>query len=235
MTLYDADLSLEGTPRHRFLLLKPEEAHEGVSGIVAGKVREITGFPCAVLSESQEAEGFLKGSARSVGKLDLISLFRRYSEMFERLGGHAAAAGFLILEEKENSLREALSRDLDAMLKEDPGLLDETEDADIEIDILDVVPELVEAIEKLSPFGNGNPKPVIRICVPADSIERIRYLSGEGKHIKFISGGVPFIFFGGGDTVFPESGAVEVFGCLDTNNWNGRREIQFAVKHINLI
>ena len=222
-------------PGPRFLLLRPENSHEGVAGIVAGKVRETTGLPCAVLSEIQDNQGFLKGSVRSAGKLDVISLLRNHAGLFEKLGGHAAAAGFTIIDENLDRLQEALSADLSQMLEKDPDLLLEKEEAELEIGIKDVTIDLAEAIERLAPFGVGNPKPALLVKAPAGGISGIRTMGQDGRHLRFAAEGLTCVFFGGADTRFEDSGAVLITGCPEINIWNDSRNIQFAVRHIDVL
>jgi len=218
-----------------FLLLKPFNSHEGVAGIVAGKVREETGLPCAVLTEVRDKKGFLKGSARSRGRLDITGLLRRHGDLFERLGGHAAAAGFTIEEKNLERLQGALSEDVRKMLEEEPDLLNEQEEAELEIGISDVTEELAEALERLAPFGAGNPNPALSIRVPADRISGIRSMGHDGKHLRFAADGIPCVFFSGAGTPFPDAGTVRLTGCPEINEWNGNRNIQFAVRHIDVL
>ena len=235
MELYRADTDAEGKALHQFLLLRPGNSHEGVAGIVAGKVRDETGLPCAVLSEAREESGFLKGSARGGGRLDLIALLRRHREMFERLGGHAAAAGFLIREGNEGLLRDALSRDIAGMLEREPDLLEDREDEGLEIGLADVTLGLAEALKAFAPFGSGNPKPVLSLCLSAGDIADILHMGQDKKHLRFYAKGLAFVFFGGADTVFPKSGKIRIVGFPEIDTWNGRRKIQFAVTRINVL
>jgi len=218
-----------------FLLLKPACSHEGVAGIVAGKVREATGKPCAVLTETQEDKGSLKGSVRSRGRLDVISLLRKHGGLFERLGGHAAAAGFTIKEKNLELLREALTADIAHMLEDDPDLLTERKDVELEVGAGDVTEELAEAIEKLAPFGEGNPRPVLALNMPAESISGLRSMGQDGKHLRFTAGGIMCVFFGGAGTAIPGTGTIRIAGCPEMNEWNGNRNIQFAVEHIDVL
>jgi len=218
-----------------FLLLRPTSSHEGVAGIVAGKVREATGKPCAVLTESQDDKELLKGSARSVGRLDVTALLRGHGDLFERLGGHAAAAGFTINEKNLEPLRKALAEDMTKLLEKDPDLLIEKNAAELEIEVSDVTFELIEAIESLSPFGSGNPRPLLSFCVGADKISGIRTMGQDGKHLRFFADGIQCVFFGGADTVFPDEGEVRLSGCPEINEWNGNRNIQFAVAHVDML
>ena len=223
-------------PAEKFLWLRPDNAHEGVAGIVAGKIREKTGLPCAVITKTlDDGEELLKGSARGAGRLDLISLLRGHAELFERLGGHSAAAGFSVRLENEAKLRKLLSQDLVNMLAADPGLLDNKPEAELEIAAADVTRGLAEAIESLGPFGQGNEKPLFSITTPVEEIAGIRVIGQDSKHLRFFVGGVQCVYFWGGKTVFPASGTVDILGCPEINEWNGDRNIQFAVKRVDML
>ena len=244
MELYRDDLDEEGTTRHMFLLLKPDGAYEGVAGIVAGKVREETGLPCAVLSATSDEKGYLKGSARSSGQLNLIDLLKNHSELFERFGGHFAAAGFVLKEENEERLKEALSDDVRAMLKEMPDLLDNAKIAELDIEMKDICYDLVEAVEKLAPFGNGNPKPLFGINVPIEEITNFSRLGKDGKHLKFKADGISFIKFGVSEKDFSDletaiqtsepKASIRILGCPEINEWNGNRYLQILVEQIEI-
>jgi len=219
----------------KILLLKPSNSHEGVAGIVAGKIRDATGLPCAVLTETQDDKEILKGSVRSAGRLDVISLLRKHGDLFERFGGHAAAAGFTINYKNESILREALSAEISEMLSVEPDLLKDAKEAELEIDISDVTTALAEAIDGLAPFGVGNPKPALELRVPADKISGIRVIGQDGKHLRFAVGGIPFIFFGGAGTRFSDERTIRIVGCPEINEWNGQRNIQFAVIQVDVL
>ncbi|MDR1798204.1 MAG: single-stranded-DNA-specific exonuclease RecJ [Clostridiales Family XIII bacterium] len=214
-----------------FLLLRPQFAHEGVSGIVAGKVREATGRPCAVLAQTEE--GNLKGSARTAGRLDLIALLRRHEELFLRLGGHQAAAGFLISAASEDALRRALCADLDAMLREDPDLLSEEVLVDAEIAATDVRAALAQALGGFEPFGNGNPKPALSFKVRGSEITDVRTMGADGSHLRFRAAGVPCVFFGGAEKF--QGGDVEIIGTPEINEWQGRKSLQFSVATMRMV
>jgi single-stranded-DNA-specific exonuclease len=228
MEICEEDTDGEGRPAHRFLLLRPAVFHEGISGIVAGQIREKTGLPCAVFADSGDC---LKASARSVGHLDMIALLRRHEQLLLRVGGHAMAAGFMIRKEDETPLREALNRDLDGLLAADPRLLEEREPADAALDPADVDIALAEALGVMAPFGAGNPKPRVELNIRAGDISRLYYL-GEGAHARFSVSGIPCIFFRGAEALsraMEAGGKIRVIGCPEINTWNGKRGLQFVV------
>ena len=229
-----------------FLLLRPAFAHEGVSGIVAGQVREKTGLPCAVLAEANGAgqgDALLKGSARSAGRLDLITLLRRHEALFERVGGHRAAAGFTICEENEEALREALCRDLSELLETDETLLTDERAPDIALPAAEVDLGLARALSRMAPFGAGNPEPLVAMRLRADQIEHIRTMGAAGNHVRFDAAGIPAVWFGGAAMLEGQLRAVagqkaamlEMTGTPEENVWNGASGLQFSVATLRLL
>ena len=235
MELYKGDLDEEGLPGHLFLLLRPIGSYEGVAGIVAGKIREETGLPSAVLSESGDDRSVLKGSARGGGKLNLIGLLKAHADLLVRYGGHSSAAGFSLLAENEDLLRERLSSDLRMRLLDEPDLLDESAEAELEINKDDITMELADAIDTLAPFGNGNPRPLLVFTLRAEDIAGLRNMGQGGKHIRFSANGLPCVFFSGAETIFPNGGILRITGCPEINLWNGKRDLQFAVEHVDML
>ena len=228
-----------------FLLLRPAHAHEGVSGIVAGHVREATGLPCAVLAVSvnQEANRLLKGSARSAGRLDLIALLRRHEALFEHVGGHRAAAGFTIQEENEAALREALCKDLALLLEADGALLADEKKPEIALRPDEVTLALAQAFSRMAPFGMGNPPPLVSVMLRAGQITQIRTMGADGKHARFDAAGIPAVWFGGAetleelfcDTADKKDAALEMAGAPEENIWNGVSGLQFSVESITFV
>ncbi|MDR0852928.1 MAG: single-stranded-DNA-specific exonuclease RecJ [Clostridiales Family XIII bacterium] len=220
-----------------FLLLKPSVYHEGISGIVAGRIKEKTGLPTAVLAPSEPIDGAptLKGSARSVGNLNIIELFRRHEELFARLGGHKMAAGFTILRPNEDELRASLNEDLQNLIKETPNLLSTEVEADISAIPEEITLELAKLIEKMEPFGSGNPKPLVEIDCTAARITDVKTMGKENNHLRFNvspllgSANVPCVYFN--NTELPKS-PKSIVATPNVNAWNGRESVQLMVDTI---
>jgi single-stranded-DNA-specific exonuclease len=217
-----------------FLLVRPPRVHEGVSGIVAGKLREKYGRPAAVLAEvTDEGTAMLKGSARSIPGVDVISLLRSHAELFTRLGGHAMAAGFTIPIENETALRDAASADVAALAVADPNLLSPLPSFDLDIVPAEATLELAADLGGFEPTGTGNPRPSFRISGVAP--DGIRRLGADGRHLKFQADGLEYVYFVRADEVaeLPAGGGpYDVFGSLDVNSWNGRDSVQFKVRAV---
>ncbi|MGC9335253.1 MAG: DHHA1 domain-containing protein, partial [Anaerolineae bacterium] len=124
----------------------------GVLGIVAGRLAERFGKPAVLISTP---EGNLaRGSGRSVPGVDLIAALRACSDLLERFGGHAGAAGFGMDPERIPELRAALSRAVVAQVETipEPELI-----IDAYVELSELRLDLVADISRLAPFGRGNP------------------------------------------------------------------------------
>jgi len=137
-----------------FIFVKGENWHQGVVGIVAGRLKDKYHLP--VFSLSIEGDE-VKGSSRSVDGIDLGTLIMKALSLgiLTRGGGHMKAAGFSLKKDK----MEAFYQYLCAEIK--PELLQVTPTLQIDgvLDILGVTQDLLESFKILEPFGESNPEP----------------------------------------------------------------------------
>lgn len=224
-------------PETALIFFNAEEAHEGVAGIVAGKLREQYNKPVIIVSKA-ERPGYYKGTGRSCGRLNIFELINEYPELFEKHGGHAAACGFTIEDEKKEILRKGLEDSLQRLLAEDPGLLRDELAADIEISADDVTMELASQLSLLEPYGEGNEKPVF--LVKDIVVEYTRSMGQNGKYRKYSCIGEPgnrfdVVVF---DDNIPEMNDVRagdmitVMGSVNINTWKNRSYVQVICRSI---
>ncbi len=222
-----------------FILYDAGDAHEGVTGIVAGKIKEKYYRPVIIVTDS--GNGIVKGTGRSIVGIDLHALLSRYSSMFLRFGGHAGACGFSMKSEHIDYLRNHLNEDVAAMLDETPGLLNYVIVPDAVITGDDVTLELARDVQRMEPFGEGNPRPVF--MVKDVVVKNVRKMGSDGQYRKFScmsSGGRTFdaVCFDSDmkclDDIDAESG-VEILGEIDENVWNGRSSVQVVVREIKVM
>jgi len=129
--------------------------HSGVVGIVATRLMEQYQRPVILLvTPPGEAA---HGSARSVEGVDITAALSENSRLLTTFGGHAMAAGLSLPAENIAILRRSLSRAIDVPSRE-PILT-----IDAYITLGDLTPEFVNDIERLAPFGAGNPAPILGI------------------------------------------------------------------------
>ena len=218
-----------------FIVVKPTFIHEGIAGIVAGRIREMYNRPAIVLSETEDSDGeiSLKGSGRSIDGIDLIKLLVSHKELFSKLGGHAMAAGFSMPKGNEEKLREALISETARKLEKNPSLFDDTiiEDMDLNEDDIDI--KLVKSLELMAPFGVKNPRPVFLL----NNIKVVnkRYMGNDNQHVKFNSGRFDCILFGNAsenEDILKDGESVCLYGNPSINQWQGKENVQFLIKAV---
>ncbi|MCR4892507.1 MAG: single-stranded-DNA-specific exonuclease RecJ [Lachnospiraceae bacterium] len=142
----------------KVLVLPILGCHESIAGIVAGKVRERYCKPVFILTEGSLPDGTpcYKGSGRSIEAYNMFQAMNRVSELFQKFGGHAMAAGLSILPEQ--------LPELERRLNEECGLTEEDLAEKVRIDMAlpfsYVNMDLVEELNCLAPFGMANEKPL---------------------------------------------------------------------------
>ncbi len=137
---------------YQVLLLSHPTWPPGIIGVVAGRLAERFGRP-AVLVSAQAGQP-ARGSGRSIPGVDLIAALRECAPLLERYGGHPGAAGFSLEPERLPELRRALSNAVVAQVE----VLPQPElTIDAYIELPDVSLDLVAEIDRLAPFGRGNP------------------------------------------------------------------------------
>ncbi len=130
--------------------------HRGVIGIVAQRVVERYHRPALVMGVE---DGQAVGSGRSIPGLHLFEALDALRDLFERFGGHAQAAGFTLPAARVPDL--AARFEAYARTKLSAGDLEPTLRVDGEISLRELDWDHYQALERLAPFGCGNPTPVL--------------------------------------------------------------------------
>ena len=217
-----------------FLVLEINDSHEGVLGIVAGKLREQVNRPVVVISEG---EGTYKGTGRSIPSVDLFKMLDKYRDEFKSFGGHSAACGFTIESDKVANLKDNLNKDMAEIKSGTPEIFDISYDFDAELEAEDIDLGLAEALEMLEPCGKDNelPKFLIRkakVCNwkflrNEDKMARFAIKTGDGRYIDSV-------LFSGAADAFEEvqKGPVDILGTVDINVWRDEARVQVVARQI---
>jgi single-stranded-DNA-specific exonuclease len=136
------------------IVVDGEGWHKGVIGIAAARVVDRWNRPALVITrEGDQAQG----SGRSIEAFHLLDALESCAPLFTRFGGHAFAAGFALPVERIPELRQSLDQRARAMLTIDDLQPVITYDGDL--DLNDVTPQLFRELQRMEPFGMGNPEP----------------------------------------------------------------------------
>jgi single-stranded-DNA-specific exonuclease len=137
------------------IVIDGEGWHRGVIGITATRVVERYGRPALVISRNGEDA---HGSGRSIRAFHLLNALESCAGLFTRFGGHAHAVGFSLPAANLPELRTRLdqyARTRLTLADFEPSL-----NFDAELALEQVTPELFNLLQRLEPFGVGNPQPV---------------------------------------------------------------------------
>lgn len=153
----------------------------GVIGLIAGKLVEEYGRPAFVWG--REDSEHIKGSCRSDGTVNLVGLMVAVGEdFFLNIGGHESSGGFSVSYEKIHFLEEELLKAHKKIKK--ITALPSGEMIDCVLTIDDVTADNYKTIEKLAPYGVGNPKPAFLFSNVA--IKEVSMFGKEKNHLKLI-------------------------------------------------
>ena len=213
--------------------------HGGVMGIIAGRLKDKYNLPSCVATKS---DGVINGSGRSIPGVDLGKIIHDAlaAGIVSEGGGHAAAAGFSLVQENENAFCEFLENAVKEQLNGEmpsPELI-----VDAEIDAGAANMRLIKKMAGLAPFGQGNPEPTL---VLRGGVLRYASVMGGGAHLRgsiSTSAGTQLAFVGFnlvgtpvGDFLLDDVNVntkIMLLGRLKENEYNGRVNAQFFVEDV---
>lgn len=182
--------------------------HESLVGIVAGKIKEAYHHPVIVFTSV--GEGLVKGSGRSIEGYHMFDRLMECRELMLRFGGHRMAAGM--------TLREADLPELERRLNENSGLGEEdfvpVLNIDVPLPVGRITEKMIQDLEILEPFGNGNPKPVF-----AEQHFKILRATRRGRNANVLIMKVANAEGTVMDAVYFEN--IEAFEKLICDEWSG--------------
>ncbi|OTN76529.1 single-stranded-DNA-specific exonuclease RecJ [Enterococcus sp. 8G7_MSG3316] len=216
-------------PENEVHLVVGDNWHEGVLGIVAGRLMQQTGRPVIVLTKKEQ--GVAKGSGRSVAALNLFEMLSTMRDLFVNFGGHHAAVGLTIPTDDLALLQESMNKYVAS-----EGI-DLSEGIPLQIDdtlsLGDVTIELIDSLKVLAPFGLGNPLP--KFLIKDLHTKSARQIGAEKQHLKLVmedntSTQLDVIGFGFGAEAHEfDNDDLSLVGQLTINEWNGNKKPQLMM------
>ncbi len=173
------------------LLVAGRDWHQGVIGIVASRLARDYNRPTIVLT-IQDDHAY--GSGRSIANLNLVEVLTKSSHLLERYGGHPMAVGIGLKTENIAAFYEEMDKEIRSQI--DPSELESFISYDGVAELGDLTPEFFSYLDRLSPFGHSNQKPIYRF----NDLRVIRCNPvGNGAHTRGVmqsrSGQIEFIAF----------------------------------------
>lgn len=208
----------------------------GVLGLVAGKISDEYKKPVFVWGKDENE--CIKGSCRSDGSISVVEIMVENKDYFSEYGGHEQAGGFSVHPEKIHFLEQALNKSFSSLRK----LKKEDEISfDMEIDLSTLSMKNWKELEKLSPFGFGNPKPVF--LFRNVKIEKLKKFgkNGSGEHLEitFSDSSCPkaiaISFFSNEESFkikIKENMVVDLVATFDLSRFRGKEELRLRIVDI---
>ncbi len=213
------------------IVVAGEGWHPGVVGIVASRLVERHRRPCVAIALDGDSG---RGSGRSIEPYDLHAGLGAAGEHLLGFGGHRMAAGLEIAADKVDEFRAALAAHAGAALA--PGDLIPCQETHAVVPASALTLDLAEELERLAPFGAGNPAPVL--TVPAAGIEHVTAMGKERDHARFtLSAGsarARGVAFRTSQKSLADAGATkqDVAVALERNHWNGSVEARVVLRSL---
>jgi len=217
----------------RIIVLEHDSYHQGIIGLIAGKLTEKYYLPAIVIARGETVS---KASARSITGFNIIEAIRESDSLLINAGGHPMAAGFTI--ETGNIEKFKIKISNYAQTKITPDMLERTLRIDCNLDLDFISLDFYQQLQQFSPFGIGNPEPVFESEVTIDSL---RTVGQENKHLKLtvchpelVSGSIDAIAFNKGELAsqMKVGDRIKIAYSLDLNTFNGRQTLQLKIKDI---
>jgi single-stranded-DNA-specific exonuclease len=213
---------------HLLFVVSPE-FNEGVVGLVAARLTESHYRPSIVGTIKNE---FIRASCRSIPEFHITHALDACSDLLERHGGHAMAAGFIVRAERlpelkrrlqEIALGELTDRDLQPVLR-----------ADMDISLQDLKPEILRTISYLEPTGHKNPG--VTFISRHLQVKSHRIIGSNRNHLKLsVSDGritYDAVAFRQAQWVQQMTPTVDLLYSFERNYYQGREMLQLNVQDI---
>ena len=206
---------------------------EGLIGIIASRLKDYFNKPSIVITT---AKNRLKGSARSTNNYNIGNIIKKLidKKIIEKGGGHNLAAGFSMQKDKLKDFEDFILEDF--AIKNRKIDLYNTYDAEISANAINN--NFTNEINKLGPFGNGNPVPTFLF----KNLKVIKVTTIKNKHINvilkpMIGKSIKSICFNSlntkiGKYLLSYKKNIHVIGQIHENNWNNKKVLQLNIKDL---
>lgn len=203
--------------------------HEGILGIIASRVLKLYYRPVIVFSVNGKVA---KGSGRSVAGLNLYRAVTACEDLLLQFGGHAMAVGLQLPAHRIDAFRKRLEQVVIEMTG--PNAFVPEMAIDLELPLSAISPALADEIERLKPFGNQNPEPLLL----ARDVHVLSSTVVGGSHRRMVlsqssdgsCGRIAAIQFNADAASLQCDHFGEMIYRIRWNRWNGNQSLQLTVE-----
>lgn len=213
------------------IVLSSDGWHPGVIGIVASHLVERYYRPVIMIAVDQ---GIGKGSGRSIAGLHLVDTLGDCTDLLQRFGGHAMAAGLTIEAARIEEFAARFVQAAGGRLA--PEALIPTLSIDAEVPLGAVTESLARQLERLAPFGAGNPEPLLAVRGVRAVTTRVL---GDGLHLKLgVTDGTAYgeaigFHLGDASELLAFTQAVLDLACaVSVDRWDDQVRVQLVVRDL---
>lgn len=225
-------IEAQGLLEDRVLVVYLPDVHESLAGIIAGRLCKKYYRPTFVLTDG---DGCVKGSGRSIEAYHMYDEMTKVKDLLLKYGGHKLAAGLSLPSDRVDMFRERINevctlRDCD---------LEEMLMLDLQMMLGWVSDRLMDELEKLEPYGNGNEKPLfaervfisqVRVMGDKHNVVRMQLRNEEN------STAVGICFCDGDsfmqDYINSTEKRARIAYSPEWNEYGGYRSLQMKIRHI---
>ncbi len=213
------------------LVVYVPQTHESIMGLIAGRLRERYDMPCFALTDAEDGNG-LKGSGRSMEGFSMYEEMCKCKELFTKFGGHPMAAGLTLPKENLEKFIQAINSNTDVK----PGELETIVRIDVALPFNAITFELINELDILEPFGNGNSKPVFAQRMV--EFTQLRRIGKAGNFLKMratdeTGTSVDALYFGREadelEALINSGKRLKILYYPQINTFNGRSSVQIIV------
>ncbi len=231
--LYENNISAH----KKSIVLYSPDWHIGIIGIVASKLVEMYNKPTFLMTKDPNYPEIIRCSCRSIEGIDIHNILSQHKDLFEGFGGHKMAAGFSFNENKINfdNFKNLLNTTIDENTH-DIDFKSVKINADMLLEPNDITFSLIDTINKMQPFGAGNPPPLF---VMNDTVLKDFKLMGQNNnHLKlFVSKNNSQIFecvkWNTPNFNPPLNSKLDILFAPAINSFNGANNIQLMLSDIH--
>ncbi len=217
------------------IILYAGKAHEGITGIVAGKLKDKYYRPIMIVTDASEDGSILKGTGRSIEGVDLYELLKPSDDLLLKFGGHKGACGFSMKADNFDEFCNQIAERMAKLKAADSQLLERKNPAEVTIDLKDISFKLLRELALLAPFGASNPSPVFEIDKIA--LDNVSKMGTDNQHARFdaVKSGdakcqcVLFRKAPEYQKMLKNGNHVDIAVSLEENEWRGYTRLQLNV------